>query len=255
MKADIQPKLVLIGAGPGAADLLTLRAINKLKSAVVILYDALVDADVLDYAPKSAVKIFVGKRGGKPSFSQEKINQLIVSYALTYGEVIRLKGGDPFIFGRGMEEILFARKHGIDAEVVPGISSSTGLTALSQVPLTHRGSSNGFWVLTATKMENQFNRDLLLAAKSDSTLVILMGAEKLQKIVNTFLSVQKGNTPVLIIQNGSLKNQKIVLADISSIVHRAYEEKVKSPAIIVIGEVVSAYRELQNQHAEFSYLN
>jgi uroporphyrin-III C-methyltransferase len=144
-------KLILIGAGPGATDLITLRAIERLQKAKVILYDALVNEKLLDFAPQDALKIYVGKRGGKPSFTQEKINQLIVSYALVYGEVIRLKGGDPFIFGRGLEEIFFAKKHGIEAEVIPGISSATGLTALNQISLTHRGVADGFWVLTASK--------------------------------------------------------------------------------------------------------
>jgi uroporphyrin-III C-methyltransferase len=248
-------KLILIGAGPGATDLITLRAIERLQKAKVILYDALVNEKLLDFAPQDALKIYVGKRGGKPSFTQEKINQLIVSYALIYGEVIRLKGGDPFIFGRGLEEIFFAKKHGIEAEVIPGISSATGLTALNQISLTHRGVADGFWVLTASKKGNEFNRDLELAAQSNSTVVVLMGIGKLKEIAQAYLSEGRKDTPVLIIQNGSTLDEKILVADIGSIVYRALEEKIESPAIIVIGEVVEAYQQVENTEAVLSYLN
>lgn len=247
-------KLILIGAGPGAEDLITLRALEKLQKAKVILYDALVSEKLLEFAP-DALKIFVGKRGGKPSFMQEKINQLIVSYALVYGEVIRLKGGDPFIFGRGLEEIFFAKKHGIETEVIPGISSATGLTALNQISLTHRGIADGFWVLTASKKDNQFNKDLKLAAQSNSTVVILMGISKLEEISTSFLIAGRSDTPVLIIQNGSTPDEKILVTDIKNLVSSAREENVKSPAIIVVGEVVEAFSQVENTIEELSLLN
>lgn len=248
-------KLILIGAGPGATDLITLRAIHRLQQAKVILFDALVNEKLLAFAPKDSLKICVGKRGGKPSFAQEKINQLIVSYALIYGEVIRLKGGDPFIFGRGLEEILFAKKHGIHAEVIPGISSATGLTALNQISLTHRGVSDGFWVLTASKKQNQFNRDITLAAQSNSTVVVLMGIGKLKQIVQTYLNQGKKDTPILIIMNGSLNNEKILVADVGSILNCVNKEGIESPAIIVIGEVINAYQRAELSEEILSYLN
>jgi uroporphyrin-III C-methyltransferase len=247
-------KLILIGAGPGAEDLITLRAAERLQKAKVILYDALVNEKLLDLAP-NALKIYVGKRGGQPSFSQEKINQLIVSYALVYGEVIRLKGGDPFIFGRGLEEIFFAKRHGIETEVIPGISSATGLTALNQISLTHRGVADGFWVLTASKKENRFNEDLKLAAQSNSTVVILMGISKLEEIATEFLIAGKNDTPVLIIQNGSTPQERVVVSEIKNLVSVAQEEHIQSPAIIVVGEVVDAYSQLENTVAELSLMN
>lgn len=234
----MNPKLVLIGAGPGAEDLITLRALTFLQNAKVVLYDALVNPKILNIVPKNALKINVGKRGGKESNEQEKINQLIVSYSLIYGEVIRLKGGDPFIFGRGLEEIFFAKKHGLEVAVVPGISSATGLTALQQISLTHRGVADGFWVLTAAKKENEFNRDISLAAKSNSTIVILMGVKKIKEIVAAFIQANRKKTPVLVIQNGSLVNEKIWVTDIDSLLSKAHEENLEAPAIIVIGEVV-----------------
>lgn len=248
-------KLILIGAGPGAADLITLRGIRTLSKAKVILYDALANTELLDFAPKDALKICVGKRGGKPSFSQEKINQLIVSYALIYGEVIRLKGGDPFIFGRGLEELIFAKKNGLETEVIPGISSATGLTALNQISLTHRGVADGFWVLTASKRENEFNEDLILAAQSNSTVVILMGVNKLNEIVEVFESFGRKDTPVLIIQNGSTPQEKVIVANVKSIQLKAKEEQLESPAIIVIGEAINAYTEAESTNAVLSYLN
>ena len=177
----IKSKLTLVGAGPGDIDLITYKGVKALKRADVILYDALVNKELLDYTKPSAIKVFVGKRGGKKSTPQEKINQLIVSYALLFGEVVRLKGGDPYVFGRGYEEVSFAQKNGIETEVIPGISSSTGLTAINNISLTQRGIADGFWVLTASKVGNKFNEEITLAAQSNSTVVILMELESCRK--------------------------------------------------------------------------
>lgn len=231
-------KLTLIGAGPGSADLITLRGLRALEKTQVILYDALADPELLKIANPNAIKVFVGKRGGKPSFSQEKINQLIISYASIYGEVVRLKGGDPFVFGRGLEEIDFAKKNGLETEVVPGISSATGLTALQQISLTQRGIADGFWVLTATKAEQKFNRDIALAAQSNSTVVILMGVRKLGEIVSAFKHTGKAETPVMIIQDGALPTEKVLISDVDHVLHDAESADIGSPAIIVIGETL-----------------
>lgn len=251
----MKTKLILIGAGPGSSDLITLRAAERIQKARVILYDALVSEQVLALAPSDVVKIFVGKRGGEPSFSQEKINQLIVSYGLIYGEVIRLKGGDPFIFGRGLEELFFAKKHGMEIEVVPGISSSTGLPALNQISLTHRGISDGFWVLTASLEDNVFNREIELAAQTNSTVVVLMGVGKINQIAETYLQAGRSKTPVLVIQNGSLVNEKIWATDIRSLVARAHDERLAAPAILVIGDVVALHEELERVEPALAYLN
>ena len=156
----MKPKLTLVGAGPGDPDLITLKGIKALNEAKVVLYDALANEALLSHAPQDALKIFVGKRGGKRSVPQERINQLILSYASVFGNVVRLKGGDPFIFGRGKEELDFAKRFGIEIEVVPGISSATGLTATQGISLTERGIADGFWVLTASLRDNKFNEDL-----------------------------------------------------------------------------------------------
>ena len=235
----IKSKLTLVGAGPGDKDLITFKGIKAIQRANVILYDALVNKELLDYARPETIKVFVGKRGGQKSISQDDINQKIVSYALVYGEVVRLKGGDPFIFGRGYEEIAFAEKNGLATEVVPGISSSTGLTAINQISLTQRGIADGFWVLTASKVGNQFNEDIALAAQSNSTVVILMGVRKLPQIVDTYKGYGQFDLPVMIIQNGSTKSEKVVKGTISDIEELAKSREVQAPAIIVIGEVIS----------------
>ncbi len=250
----MKSKLTLVGAGPGDKDLITLKGIRALQEAKVVLYDALVDEEILEFA-KLAIKVYVGKRGGEKSFTQERINQLIVSNALIYGKVVRLKGGDPFIFGRGLEEIEFAKRNGIDTEVVPGISSSTGITALHNISLTQRGIANGFWVLTASKKGNLFNEDLRLAAKSNSTIVVLMGVQKLSLIVREFKKSGKENLPVIIIQNGSLPNEKIVRGEVNSIEKLALENKVGAPAIIVLGETARDKNVVELKVELFNQLN
>lgn len=251
----IKSKLTLVGAGPGDKDLITFKGIKALQRAQVILYDALVNPEILDYAQAGAVKVFVGKRGGRKSFKQEKINQLIVSHALIYGEVVRLKGGDPFIFGRGYEEIAFAEKNGLDTEVIPGISSSTGLTAINNISLTQRGIADGFWVLTASKVGNVFNEDIALAAQSNSTVVILMGVRKLPQIVQLYKDYTQFDLPVMIIQNGSRDNEKVVRGCIGNILDLAKENEVEAPAIIVVGETLNYKSEQEVLKETASYLN
>lgn len=250
----MKAKLTLVGAGPGAIDLITLRGVKALEKAKVVLYDALVDERLLDYAA-DAVLVYVGKRGGQPSFSQEQINQLIVSNALIYGDVVRLKGGDPFIFGRGLEEIAFAERNGLETEVVPGISSSTGLTATKGISLTQRGVADGFWVLTASLKGGVWNEDLTLAAQSNSTVVVLMGIRKLPQIVKEFKAAGKQNLPVMIIQNGSLPDEKVVRGTVETIETIAKAAEIAAPAIIVLGETLAEYSEESLKVELFKQLN
>ncbi|WAC09526.1 uroporphyrinogen-III C-methyltransferase [Dyadobacter pollutisoli] len=232
-------KLTLIGAGPGDPDLITLKGIKALKKAKVVLYDSLAHPSLLDYCPDDCVKILVGKRFGKTSCGQDDINELIVEKARQYGEVVRLKGGDSFIFGRGYEEIMFAVEHGIESEVIPGISSSYAVPALAGIPLTSRGVSESFWVITGTTKEHQLSKDLYLAAQSSATVVILMGLHKLEEIVAMYSGLNKMDEPITIIQNGTLENQKLVTGKISNIVPLSKVSEMASPAIIVIGKVAA----------------
>lgn len=230
-------KLTLVGAGPGDPDLITVKGIKALQQADVVMYDALVHPDLLDYCRPDTLKVYVGKRRGAYSCMQEDINPLIVHYAQQYGHVVRLKGGDSFVFGRGFEEIEFARKHGIETHVVPGLSSSYAVPASANIPLTTRGVSESFWVVTGTTKAGQLSADLHLAAQSTATVVILMGMHKLADIMAVFAACGKANTPVAIIQNGTLADQQQVVGRVQDISDRVNEAGIDNPAIIIIGEV------------------
>ncbi|MCT1525390.1 uroporphyrinogen-III C-methyltransferase [Sphingobacterium hotanense] len=242
---EIKPKVTLVGAGPGDPDLITLKGIRAIASADVILYDALVNESLLEYASKDCTKIYVGKRAERLSTSQDHINQLLVDYALTHGHVVRLKGGDPFVFGRGGEELDFVRQFDIETAVVPGISSSVGLTGLQQIPLTYRGISESFWVITGSTSDGRLSNDLYTAIQTNATVVVLMGFSKLREIVALYQSEGKGNLPIALIQNGSLPNERVVLGRIDSIIQDAERSLVGVPAIIVLGEVVAKHQEFE----------
>ena len=231
-------RLTVVGAGPGDEDLITLKAIKAIESANVILYDALINESLLKYASADAELIFVGKRKGCYAFQQEQINELIVAKAKERGHVVRLKGGDPFIFGRGAEEIDYVRPFGLETFVVPGISSSVAVPAYQGIPLTKRGASESFWVITGTTKKHQLSNDVVLAAKSTATVVILMGMSKLSEIVDIFSKENKADSPIAIIQNGTRANENVGIGTISTIEKIVEEKGLKNPAIIVIGEVV-----------------
>lgn len=229
--------LTVVGAGPGDAELITLKAVKALQNADVVLYDALVNKDLLQYAPK-AEQIFVGKRKGCYTYQQDQINELIVSRAKSHGNVVRLKGGDPFIFGRGAEEMEYATGHGVAVAMVPGISSSIAVPAFQNIPVTKRGSSESFWVITGTTKAHKLSKDVHLAAKSSATVVILMGMGKLSEIVALFQSEGKSETPIAIIQNGTTPKEKVGVGTILTIEKIVEEQGLSNPAIIIIGEVV-----------------
>ncbi len=248
-----KPKLTLVGAGPGDPDLITVKGMKAIASADVILYDALVDKDLLNYAKTDAIKIFVGKRGGKRSIKQEQINLLIVKYAYQYGNVVRLKGGDPFVFGRGHEELEYAENFGILTEIIPGITSAISVPALQGIPLTRRGISESFWVITGSTKESKLSKDLELAAQSTATIVVLMGMNKLPEIVNLYKTMGISETPVGIIQNGSTPTEVAGFGTMDNIIEIVSEKNIDSPAIIVIGKVVETHPELAEVLAEINH--
>ena len=237
-------KLTLVGAGPGDPELITLKGINALRSADVILYDALINPVLLEHAPQ-AIKIFVGKRKGFHRYTQDEINQKIVENAYEHGHVVRLKGGDPFVFGRGSEEIDYVENYGLHTDIVPGISSSIAVPSSIGIPLTQRGVSESFWVITGCTSNRELSLDVRLAAQSSATVVILMGMNKLSQIVSVFKELDKEDTPVAIIQNGTLENQNSGIGEISTIEDVVKTKNLSSPAIIVIGEVVKNNNEIQ----------
>lgn len=237
------PKISLVGAGPGDPELITLKAIKALQSADVVLYDALISKELLDYAPNTAQRVFVGKRAGYRRFEQSEINDMLVEYAQASGHVVRLKGGDPFVFGRGHEELAYAQKYGVEVQLIPGISSVASVPGLQHIPLTKRGINDSFWVLTATKTGGFLTPDLYQAAQSDATIVIFMGLRKLKEIVEIFEQYGKAETPVAVIQSGSTPQEKIALGTVESIEQAVKKGGISTPALIVIGEVVRLHPE------------
>jgi uroporphyrin-III C-methyltransferase len=239
-----EPRLTLVGAGPGDPELITVKGINALKSADVVLFDALVSSQILDLIPKEVPTVSVGKRANAHSYTQDEINELIVEMAFMYGHVVRLKGGDPFVFGRGSEEVEFAAKHGIQAVIVPGISSAIAVPASINIPVTARGVSESFWVVTGTTKSGEISGDINLAAQSSATVVILMGVSKLASIMELFKAHGKADTPVAVIQDGTRSTQKNIIGTVSTITTLAAIESAGSPAIIIVGEVVRHAREV-----------
>ncbi|WP_026956221.1 uroporphyrinogen-III C-methyltransferase [Algoriphagus vanfongensis] len=231
------PKVTLVGAGPGDPELLTLKAVKAIRSADVILYDALSNDTILDYAPL-AEKIFVGKRKGTHYLSQEQINELIVSKAFKSGHVVRLKGGDPFVFGRGKEEQQYIESFGIETEVIPGISSSIAVPASIGIPVTSRGVSESFWVITGTTSAGELSNDIALAAQSTATVVILMGLGKIAEITKIYRDLGREELAIAVIQNGTLETQQEIVGTISNIEELIRKNGIGAPAILVIGDVV-----------------
>lgn len=249
------PKLSVVGAGPGDPELITLKAIKAIASAQAVLYDALVDQRLLEHCSPTCEQIYVGKRAGE-SHSQEAINKLIVEKAYALGHVVRLKGGDPFVFGRGQEEIEYARGFGLLTDYIPGISSSYAAAGSAEIPLTIRGVNESFWVMTGTKSDGSLTADLALGLQSSATLVILMGMNKLEEIASLCQKYGKGDISAAIIQNGTMKTQRVGISTAAELASMASKEGLTNPAVIVIGEVVRhANPELWQQITKISKEN
>ncbi len=237
-----QGKVVLIGAGPGDTGLLTLNGKVWLQRAHVVLYDHLVNPDMLRFTQKSTEIIYVGKKEGIASMEQEQINQLLISKAREGKTVIRLKGGDPFIFGRGGEEIQAVKEAGISFIIVPGVTSVTGVAAYAGIPLTHRDLSSTFSVITGSneKKQGDIHIDWEKIASRSGTLVFLMGARKLPLIVEKLMRFGKSpDTPVAVVQWGTTARQKTWVGTLGTIVEISAKDKILPPALTIIGEVVN----------------
>ena len=234
---DKDMELIVVGAGPGDPELVTLKAIKALERADVILYDNLANKVLLDYRKESCELVYVGKTPYKKYNSQDEINALIKHYADRFEVLVRLKGGDPFVFGRGMEELAFAKSYGMKTSYIPGITSMLGI-GLSGIPLTHRGISEGFWVITGTTKDGSLSKDIQLALQSKTTLVIYMGMKNLPFIVEEAVKFGKPNIPAAIIQNASLPNMKMAKGTVVQLPELVKTHGLTHPAIIVIGDVV-----------------
>lgn len=239
-------KVYLVGAGPGDPLLLTIKAVKLLKEADVVIYDRLVGEEILSLAPESAEKIYVGKRTGKHEVPQDKIIEIIIEKAKGGGNIVRLKGGDPFIFGRGGEEAEALVEKGIEFEVVPGISSAVAAPMYAGIPLTHRDYAASVAIVTGHRAgDAEKVIEWAKIADAVDTLVILMGVESLEAIVSKML---KGgippSKPVAIVESGTYPKQKTVIGTLGTIVKDAESTQIKPPAVIVIGEVAKLGRKL-----------
>lgn len=233
-------KVILAGAGCGAYDLASLRTIEALKRCDCVIYDALIDRRLLDFVPENAERISVGKRSGRHSSSQDKINDLLVEKALSGLNVVRLKGGDPFVFGRGGEELLTLKKMKISYSVVPGITSAVAVPELAGIPVTHRRMSRSFHVITGHTAEELLPENLQKYACLEGTLVFLMGLKNLRKIAEGLISGGMcGDTPSAVISCGGTPQQRIVNDRLDRIADTADGEDLAAPAVIVVGKTVS----------------
>lgn len=238
-------KLILVGAGPGDAELISVKGMKAVQKASVILYDALVSKELLAYTRRGCKLVYVGKRKGKKEFAQEEINRLLVFYATRYDYVVRLKGGDPNVFGRGHEELTYAICAGVEVEVIPGISSSIAAPSAAGIPLTKRGVNESFWVITGTLSSGEMSNDIQLAARSSATVVILMGVSHLREIASLFMKERSATEPVAVIQEATLPQQKVVTGTTADIVQLVHDNGIGSPAVIVIGKVVDERKVLE----------
>jgi uroporphyrin-III C-methyltransferase len=228
-------KLYLIGAGPGDPELLTLKAARVLKQCDVVLYDRLVSAEILRLARPDAERIYVGKHEGEQETKQEKIFDLILRHTRAGKTVGRLKGGDPLVFGRGAEEWALALEHGIDVELVPGVSSAVAVPGLANIPLTYRGVSRSFAVVTAHCHEGQ-EQEWARYAQVD-TLVVLMGVKNREFVAQSLIAAgRSADEPAAFIERGTLPDERIVESTLGAVA--AGEVEAASPAVFVIGEVV-----------------
>jgi uroporphyrin-III C-methyltransferase len=234
----IIPELFVLGAGPGDPELLTIKGYKVLEQADVILYDNLANKELLSIAPEECEKIYVGKQPYGAYTPQEQIHEMIKHFAFTKGKVVRLKGGDPFIFGRGFEEIMYAREQGIKTHFIPGITSMQA-SGFEDIPLTHRAVSESVWIVTGTKKDGRLSADLKLAIQSNATVVIYMGMKKLHEIAQTYIETGNGDMPAAIIQHASMPNKKSARGLVKDLAGMAESKGLTYPAIIIIGEVTN----------------
>lgn len=235
-------KVYICGAGPGDPSLITVKCWDLIKNSDIILYDRLVSSGILKLIPEDKPKVYVGRSSGDPTINQSKTNQIMLQHALTGKQVLRLKGGDPFIFGRGGEEAEFLNENAIDFEIIPGISSAIGAAIYSGIPLTHRKFSSSVAIVTGhedpMKEEKSVRWDKIATAVD--TIVILMGVEKLDSILKKLKKHGLSDeTKIAVVEKGTLEDQKIIISDFKNIRKKMKSASIKPPAVIIIGEVVS----------------
>ena len=242
----VRGKVYLVGAGPGDPKLLTLRAAELLAKADIVIYDRLIGSSILKLAPKVAKKVYVGKRSGKHEVPQDKINELLVKAASEARTVVRLKGGDPFLFGRGGEEAEVLQEKGIDFELVPGVTSAIATPEYAGIPLTHRDYASSVAVVTGHRAGDSgipVKWDKLASAVD--TIVVLMGMDSLETIVQKLIAGGLDpKLPVAVVEQGTTKRQRVFISRLDAIVGETKKNDVKPPAVVVIGRVADLGRKL-----------
>jgi uroporphyrin-III C-methyltransferase len=228
----------LVGAGPGDPELITLKAVKALEKADVVIYDRLANEEILKHAPQAKL-IYVGKKAGEHYKSQDEINQILLNEAKNNDMVVRLKGGDPFVFGRGGEEVLTLKEENVDVEIIPGLTSSIGAPTTIGLPVTHRGVATSFTVVTGhedpTKSEKQVKWDY-----TADTIIVLMGIGQIKENTEEMMKYRDPSTPACVIESGTLPDERVVMGTLGDIA----KKDIKSPAILVVGNVVDVFKEM-----------
>ncbi len=240
--ASSRGRVVLVGAGPGDPELITVKGLRCLHAAQVVVYDRLIHPRLLDEVPATAERIFAGKVPHGASCEQGWIQEILIDRAQKGRVVVRLKGGDPFVFGRGGEELEACRAAGIPCEVVPGVSSAIGVATAAGIPLTHRGLARSFGVFTAHRPEDLAKADWQALARLD-TLVVMMGVEALPQVTRRLIEAGlPAGRPAAIVERGTWAEERALLSPVEDLPFRALEAAIRPPAIALIGEVVRLYR-------------
>ncbi|MUT66580.1 uroporphyrinogen-III C-methyltransferase [Paenibacillus sp. NEAU-GSW1] len=250
-------KIYIVGAGPGDPELITVKAMRRIQEADVILYDRLVNVELLEYAREDAERVYCGKAPGAHAMRQDKINETLIAYARQGKTVVRLKGGDPLVFGRGGEEALELAARDIPYEFIPGVTSAIGASAAAGIPITHRGYAASFACVTGSRCHDDgkpVRWDLL--AHSVDTLAIYMGVSQLGEIREQLLMHGKSpSTPVALIENGTTKGQRVITATLEDVHRIAAAMKLTNPALIIVGDVVRVREQLIRAQRQASALS
>ena len=232
----------LIGAGPGDPDLITLKAVKALNKANVVIYDRLANEKILEHAPDNAKLIYVGKKAGEHYKSQEEINQIIVDEAKDKNDkvIVRLKGGDPFVFGRGGEEILDLIKENISFEIIPGVTSAIGVPTTIGLPVTHRAVATSFTIVTGHEDPTKDKKQVKWNYTAD-TIIVLMGIGNIKENTTEMMKYRDPETPACIVENGTLPNEKVIFGTLENIA----DKDVNTPAILIVGNVIDIFKEIK----------
>ncbi|MET1032054.1 uroporphyrinogen-III C-methyltransferase [Domibacillus tundrae] len=243
-------EVYIVGAGPGDPELVTVKALKAIQKADVILYDRLVNKELLDESKPSAVRVFCGKFPGNHVMTQDRINSLLVKFASKGKCVVRLKGGDPFVFGRGGEEAAYVKGFGIPVQVIPGITAGIAAPAYADIPITHREYGNSFAVVTGHQMDGKKETDWAQLATSVDTLVIYMGMKNLAGIAEALIQHGRDESMMAaVIEQGTTDRQRVVTAPLKSIAAEAKKQAIGNPAVIVVGDVVNCRKQMQREMA------